>query len=63
MSDNMSYSDALYEMQELQKKWREQYYTLETEDRERYDLLVAVRRARIAQLYADDRVHTGGMQS
>lgn len=63
MSENMSYSDVLYEMQEIRTKWREQTYTLDEHDQERYAMLLEVRRVRIAQLYADDRVHTGGMQS
>jgi len=63
MPDNMSYTEVLLEMQELQKKWRDQCYTLTEEESERYELLVAVRRARVTQLYIDDRVYTGGMQS
>lgn len=63
MSDNMSYSDVLYEMQELRTKWREQTYVLDETDQARYDMLVEVRRLRVAQLYADGRAHLGGMQS
>ena len=63
MSENMSYSDVLYEMQELRAKWREQTYVLEQHDQERYDMLLEVRRLRVSQLYADGRAHLGGMQS
>lgn len=63
MSDNMSYSDVLYEMQELRAKWREQTYVLDETDQARYDMLVEVRRLRVSQLYADGRAHLGGMQS
>ena len=51
MSENMSYSDVLYEMQELRAKWREQTYVLEQHDQERYDMLLEVRRLRVTQLY------------
>lgn len=63
MSENMSYSAVLYEMRDLQAKWREQTYVLSAEDQERYDLLLQVRRARITQLIADGRVYTGPIQS
>jgi len=63
MSDNMSYTEVLREMQDIRTKWREQTYVLSPEDTERYDLLLQVRRARVSQLYADGLVYTGGMQS
>ena len=63
MSDNMSYTEVLREMQDIRTKWREQTYVLSPEDTERYDLLLQVRRARVSQLFADGLVHTGGMQS
>ena len=63
MSENMSYSAVLYEMQELRAKWREQTYVLSVEDTERYDFLLQVRRMRVTQMYADGRAYVGGMQS
>ena len=63
MSENMSYSDVLYEMQELRAKWREQTYVLDATDTARYDMLLEVRRMRVAQMYADGRAYVGGMQS
>ena len=63
MSENLSYSGVLYEMQELRAKWREQTYVLSVEDTERYDMLLEVRRMRVAQMYADGRAYVGGMQS
>ena len=63
MSDNMSYSDVLYEMQEIRENWRRNTFTYQEGEKERYEFLLEVRRVRIAQLYADGLVYTGGMQS
>ncbi len=63
MSENMSYSSVLYEMQEIREEWRRNDYTYEEGQKERYDLLLEVRRARIAQFHADGRVYVGPIQS
>ena len=65
MSDNanISYSDVLYEMREIRDAWRRNTFTYEEGQEERYQFLLEVRRVRIAQLYADGQVYTGGMQS
>lgn len=63
MSDNMSYTDVLAEMQEIRQKWRDQTFFLDEEDKARYDMLLEVRRLRVRSFYEDGRVYTGGMQS
>ena len=63
MSDNMSYSDVLYEMQEIKQDWRRNDFTYSEGQKERYEFLLQVRRVRVAQFIADGRVHDGSMQS
>ncbi len=63
MSENMSYSAVLYEMQEIKDEWRRNTFTYLEGQKERYALLLEVRRIRVAQMYADGRVHDGSMQS
>ena len=59
----MSYSDVLYEMQEIKQDWRRNDFTYSEGQKERYEFLLEVRRVRVAQLIADGRVHDGSMQS
>ena len=59
----MSYASVLYEMQEIKDEWRRNDYTYLEGQKERYALLLEVRRVRVAQMYADGRVHDGSMQS
>jgi hypothetical protein len=63
MSENMSYSAVLYEMQEIKDEWRRNTYTYHEGQKERYELLLEVRRIRVAQMYADGRAWDGSMQS
>lgn len=63
MSDNMSYSDVLYEMNEIKQDWRRNDFTYTEGQKERYEFLLEVRRVRVSQFYADGRVHDGSMQS
>tara|TARA_B100001564_G_C20281513_1_gene508311 strand:+ start:237 stop:431 length:195 start_codon:yes stop_codon:yes gene_type:complete len=63
MSENMSYSSVLYEMQEIKEEWRRNDYTYTEGQKERYELLLQVRRIRVAQMFADGRAHDGSMQS
>ena len=63
MSDNMSYSDVLYEMQEIKQDWRRNDFTYSEGQKERYEFLLEVRRVRVNQLIADGQVHDGSMQS
>jgi len=63
MSENMSYTEVLREMNDIKDAWRRNTFTYEEGQKERYELLLAVRRMRVSQLYTDNRVYTGGMQS
>ena len=63
MSENMSYASVLYEMQAIREEWRRNDYTYSEGQKDRYDFLLEVRRARVAQFYADDRVYVGPIQS
>jgi len=63
MSENTSYSEVLREMQEIAAEWRRNDYTYAEGQKERYDFLVQVRRLRVSQFYADDRVYVGPIQS
>ncbi len=63
MSENMSYASVLYEMQEIREEWRRNDYTYVEGQKDRYDFLLEVRRARVAQFYADGRVYVGPIQS
>ena len=63
MSDNMSYSAVLYEMQDIKNDWRRNDFTYSEGQKERYEFLLQVRRLRVAQLFADGQVHDGSMQS
>ena len=63
MSDNMSYTEVLREMNDIKEAWRRNCFVYEEGQKERYELLLAVRRMRVSQLYTDDRVYIGGMQS
>jgi hypothetical protein len=56
---NMSYKEVLEELQELRDNWRRNYFTYTESEQERYDLLLAVRRERVASFYRDDKVFKG----
>ena len=51
-----NYTEVLREMKDLYNEYRETL-VWEPEKKERYDLLLAVRRERVKQLYRDGRVH------
>ena len=63
MSENMSYSEVLREMQDIKEDWRRNCFTYSEGQKERYELLLQVRRIRVSQLFADGQVHDGSMQS
>ena len=63
MPENMSYSAVLYEMQDIKEEWRRNDYTYLEGQKERYELLLEVRRARVVQMQQDGRAHDGSMQS
>ena len=59
MSDNMSYTEVLYRMDDIRKVWRENDFTYPEGLKEEYDLLVAVRRERVSSFYRDGLVSKG----
>ena len=63
MSDNTSYGEVLREMQDIKDEWRRNDFIYHEGQQERYELLLQVRRIRVAQFFADGRVHDGTMQS
>ena len=63
MSDNMSYSEVLSEMQDIKSEWRRNNFTYSEGQKERYEFLLQVRRLRVSSFYRDGRAHIGGMQS
>ena len=60
---NQSHTEVLREMQHIRETWRRNYFTYEPGQKERYELLLEVRRARVLQLFADGEVYVGGIQS
>lgn len=56
MSDTVN---VLPYMQELMVAWRKQDFKFTKDQREQYDLLLATRRERVKQFYADGRVSKG----
>jgi len=48
--------NVLPHLKELQVAWRKQDFILTAQQQEEYDLLIATRRQRVRQLYAEDRV-------
>ena len=56
MSDTVN---VLPYMQELMVAWRKQDFKFTKEQQEKYDLLLATRRQRVKQFYADGRVSKG----
>lgn len=59
MSDNMSYTEVLREMEDIRREWRRNDFVYSEGQKDRYELLLAVRRARVTQMYADDQVFKG----
>ena len=53
-----NYTEVLREMKDLYNEFRETL-TWDPEKKERYDLLLAVRRERVKSFYRDGLVHTG----
>lgn len=52
----MYFHDILRQMQELRKAWRQQDFRYTREQKEQYEMLLELRRARVAQLYAEGKV-------
>ena len=59
MSDNMSYTEVLREMEDIRREWRRNDFVYSEGQKDRYELLLSVRRARVTQMYADDQVFKG----
>lgn len=59
---NMSYKEIHSEMNEIRKTWRQNYFVLSQEEKERYDFLLAVRRERVNSFYRDNLVFKGSHQ-
>jgi hypothetical protein len=51
----MYFHDILRQLQDLRKKWRNQDFRYTKEQKEQYEMLVELRRARVAQLYEEGR--------
>jgi len=52
-------ANVLPHLKELKDIWRQQDFHLNREQQEQYDLLIATRRERVRQLYAEGRVYKG----
>ena len=59
MSENMSYTEVLYRMQDIRKVWRENDFSYPEGMKDEYELLVAVRRERVKSFYSDGLVSKG----
>jgi len=51
----MYFHDILRQLQDLRKTWRNQDFRYTKEQKEQYEMLVELRRARVAQLYEEGR--------
>lgn len=51
--------NVLPHIQELKDTWRKQDFVLDKKQQEEYDLLLATRRERVKQFYAEGRVFKG----
>ena len=63
MSNNISHTEVLREMMDIRETWRRNDFTYEPGQKERYELLLAARRMRVQQLFADGEGYVGGSQS
>tara|TARA_Y100000310_G_C20055547_1_gene522557 strand:- start:1 stop:192 length:192 start_codon:yes stop_codon:yes gene_type:complete len=57
---DMKSSEILYQLQDLREIWRKQSFTFTIEQQRRYDELVTMRRARVAEMYENDLVYKPG---
>lgn len=56
----MKSSEILYQLQDLREIWRKQSFVFSQDQQQRYDELVTMRRARVAEMYANDMVYKPG---
>ena len=54
--------NVLPHIRELKDAWRRQDFILNKQQQEEYDLLLATRRERVKQFYAEGRVSKGGLR-
>lgn len=54
--------NVLPHIQELKEAWRKQDFVFTKSQKEEYDLLLATRRERVKQFYAEGRVSKGGLR-
>lgn len=55
--------NVLPHLKELQVAWRKQDFIFTAQQQEEYDLLIATRRQRVRQLYAEGRVFKGSYKA
>ena len=55
--------NVLPHIQELKETWRRQDFTFTKQQQEEYDLLLATRRERVKQHYAEGRVFKGSYKA
>ena len=55
--------NVLPHIQELKETWRRQDFTFTKQQQEEYDLLLATRRERVKQFYAEGRVFKGAYKA
>jgi hypothetical protein len=56
-------ANVLPHIKELRETWRKQDFTFTKQQQEEYDLLIATRRERVKQLYAEGRVFKGSYKA
>ena len=56
-------ANVLPHLKELQVAWRKQDFVFSKQQQEEYDLLIATRRQRVLQLYAEGRVFKGSYKA
>ena len=52
----MYFHDILHQLTDLRKTWKSQDFKFTKEQREQYEMLQALRRARVTQMYEEDMV-------
>ena len=55
--------NVLPHIKELKDAWRKQDFVLTRDQQEQYDLLIATRRERVKQFYAEGRVFKGSYKA
>jgi exoribonuclease II len=56
-------SNILHHIKELRAEWRRQDFSFTKQQQEEYDILLASRRERVLQLYAESRVFKGSYKA